>query len=101
MNTTKVIHNILTVLCYVAINLDIHNIAKFKLRTPYNGTLEVYDLSMSKIFNTSCYNDGEYLTCQWNGLNDNGQKIANGIYFCKVTAGNEMIWEKIGVMQLK
>ena len=55
----------------------------------------------SKLSNEYCHNDGEYLNCKWYGQNDMREKIANGIYFCKITAGNQIFWEKIGVVQFR
>ena len=63
--------------------------------------IDIYDFSMTKIFDDECYNDGEYINCKWNGLSNNGNRVANGIYFCKVQTGGKTYWEKLGLVKFK
>ena len=73
----------------------------FEFESFMNGTLEIYDFSMTKVFNQNCNSDGEVLTCAWYGKNGSGQKVANGVYFCKLKVGSQIYWEKLGVVNLK
>ena len=66
-----------------------------------NGTLEIYDFSMNKVFDQTCDSNGEILTCAWYGKNGNGQKVANGVYFCKLKVDGQIYWEKLGVVNLR
>jgi len=78
-----------------------HRMATFLVNTPNSGKLEVYDFSMSKVFNTNCESQNEILECSWNGFNNNGYKVSNGVYFCKIESGGITYWEKLGVVKSK
>lgn len=39
------------------------------------------------------------LTLYWNGKDDNGQGVASGIYFVKLTTGNEIITRKMTLVK--
>ena len=56
---------------------------------------------MSKVFNKECNAVEEYLQCKWPGLNNNGERVANAVYFCKVQTGGKTYWEKLGVVKYK
>ena len=34
----------------------------------------------------------------WNGQNDNGSKVANGIYFCRLNDNGDFKWVKLAVI---
>tara|TARA_Y100001970_G_scaffold47925_2_gene60669 strand:- start:7558 stop:9675 length:2118 start_codon:yes stop_codon:yes gene_type:complete len=73
----------------------------FEFDSPLDGVLEIYDFSMSKVFSQNCSSNGELLSCAWYGLSDNGYKVSNGVYFCKLKIGNQIYWEKLGVVNIK
>tara|TARA_Y100000994_G_C15702947_1_gene445989 strand:- start:1027 stop:3138 length:2112 start_codon:yes stop_codon:yes gene_type:complete len=73
----------------------------FEFESFMNGTLEIYDFSMNKVFDQTCDSNGEILTCAWYGKNGNGQKVANGVYFCKLKVDGQIYWEKLGVVNLR
>ena len=56
---------------------------------------------MSKVFDAQCSSINGYLECNWNGLNNNGDRVANGVYFCKVETAGKTYWEKLGVVKSK
>ena len=78
--------------------LDTHAKATFLIESTSSGRLEIYDFSMSKVFNGECSLQNQGLSCNWNGLRNNGQKVSNGVYFLKVTTGGRTYWEKLGVI---
>ena len=73
----------------------------FEFESSSGGILEIYDFSMTKVFSQNCNSNGELLSCAWYGLSDNGYKVSNGVYFCKLKIGNQIYWEKLGVVNIK
>ena len=45
--------------------------------------------------------DGDELKCVWKGKSSSGNKVANGIYFCKISAEGQIFWEKLGLVQFR
>ena len=41
------------------------------------------------------------LRCGWRGMTENGRKVTNGIYFCKLEADGKVYWEKLGVLNIR
>jgi len=64
------------------INLDIFNIKGQKVRSLVNSTL----------------NSGNY-SILWNGLDDNGKRVSNGVYFYKVSSENFTSVKKMILMK--
>ena len=65
------------------------------------GQMAIYDFSMNKVIDFTCdnYNTSyQTLGCSWNGKNENNVKVANGVYFCKLSLGKNQIWEKLMVV---
>ena len=50
---------------------------------------------MTKVISQNCDSNGERIICHWNGLNGNGQRVANGVYFCKLKVGSQIHWGKL------
>jgi len=70
-----------------------------------NGVISIYDFNMDKVFEFNCtqnnpHLDDDYL-CIWNGRNFNNEKVANGVYFCKINIDNKELWEKLIVINNK
>ena len=70
-----------------------------------NGVISIYDFNMDKVFEFNCtqnnpHLDDDYL-CTWNGRNFNNEKVANGVYFCKINIDNKELWEKLIVINNK
>ena len=64
--------------------------------------MEIYNFSMDRVDSFECSNYNDYygiLECSWDGRNKNNLKVANGVYFCKLTVGySQEIWEKLMVI---
>ncbi|MBL7086872.1 MAG: T9SS type A sorting domain-containing protein, partial [Candidatus Cloacimonetes bacterium] len=72
----------------------------FSLREAGNVTIEIYNILGQKVRTLvdgyyTVNNHSEY----WNGLDDNNQKVSNGIYFYKMTAGNYSSIKKMIMMK--
>ena len=54
---------------------------------------------MDRVDSFECSNYNNYygnLECSWDGRNKNNLKVANGVYFCKLTVGSSKeVWEKL------
>jgi len=81
--------------------VDSHSNVTFELDSAINGRLEIYDFSMTRVLSQNCDSNGERITCHWNGLNGNGQRVANGVYFCKLKVGSQIHWGKLGVIKFR
>ena len=81
--------------------VDYHSNVTFELESAINGKLEIYDFSMTRVLSQNCDSNGDRIICHWNGLNGNSQRVANGVYFCKLKVGNQTYWEKLGVIKSK
>ena len=66
--------------------------------------LDIFNFSMEKVIHlqnsitiqNDIYNDaGEFI---WNGRNSYGYKVANGVYFCRLTNKNNVNWTKVVVI---
>ena len=77
------------------------NHATFVVEGSGNGRLEIYDFSMSKVYDGVCDNKNQTLKCNWNGINNSGDSVVNGVYFCKLYANGKIYWEKLGVINRK
>ena len=54
---------------------------------------------MDKVNEFDCFQnnhhlDSDYL-CSWDGFNFSNQKVANGVYFCRIKIDNKEYWEKL------
>ncbi|MBC8213743.1 MAG: hypothetical protein ISR90_05900 [Candidatus Marinimicrobia bacterium] len=67
----------------------------------YNPVIDIYDFSMELVIHLSDshsagnYGEGEII---WNGKNDWGDTVANGVYFCRLSLGDEIYWTKLMVV---
>ena len=68
-------------LCFLS---SVHSVTiKFKVLEAGNVTINVYDLSGKKVrlLVDDIFQPGDY-EIRWNGMNDIGKRVAQGIYFC-------------------
>ncbi|MDD5530621.1 MAG: T9SS type A sorting domain-containing protein [bacterium] len=63
-----------------------------------NIDLKIYDLS-GRIVTTFSQSEINSLNIKWNGVNEKGIKLKNGVYFCKLTSNGKTIREKIVLMR--
>ena len=63
-------------------------------------TLKIYDLNgrLVRTLVDELQNTG-YYTVYWNGKDDNGQDVTNGIYFCRLAAGKLSLTRKMTLMR--
>ncbi|MFH0921258.1 MAG: DUF362 domain-containing protein [Fibrobacterota bacterium] len=58
--------------------------------------LSIYDLSGKKVITLFTGNPGgRRYTASWNGRNTAGQRVASGVYLCRLASGNRMMTRKI------
>ena len=57
---------------------------------------KVIELNNLTLINNSLYdNVGELI---WDGRNSYGQKVSNGVYFCRLKNNNSIAWSKLMVI---
>ena len=67
----------------------------------FPGTIDVFDFSMDQVIhlnnpNPISINDENEII--WNGRNEYGDKVANGVYFCRLSLNKEYYWTKLAVI---
>jgi len=67
--------------------------------------LHIFDFNMSLVknfhkgdFHSAGTDDSDQLEVIWNGRNDWGDLVANGVYFCRLTQGGDYYWTKLLVI---
>lgn len=82
-------------------NLEITRI-HYSAQNTNNVSVDIFDFGMNlvrTIIRNAARNSGE-LDEIWNGLNDGGKPVANGVYFYRVKiGGDEPLWGKIMVLR--
>ena len=75
---------------------------RFSFSNPdnYIGTIDVFDFAMDQVIHLDISNpvapdENEII---WNGRNAYGDKVANGVYFCRLTLSGEHYWTKLAVI---
>jgi len=67
----------------------------------FSPVIDIYDFAMELVIHLSdshsagSLGEGEII---WNGKNDWGDTVANGVYFCKLSLGEEIYWTKVMVV---
>ena len=73
------------------VNGDGH--VRFKYLNPNNelGTIDIFDFAMEKVIQlTHAFMiDSDESEIIWNGKNDYGDQVANGVYFCRLSLNNK------------
>ena len=65
----------------------------------YSGTIDIFDFAMDiiiKIKKNHTINDESEVF--WNGRNEYGDKVANGVYFCRLSINGDYYWTKLAVV---
>lgn len=84
---------------YNQINDDGH--VRFIFSNPNHqyGKIDIYDFSMDRVVQL---NDSQLIGSEseviWNGRNQYGEKVANGIYFCRLSLLGQHYWTKLAVI---
>ena len=74
----------------------------FSNSNQHNGKIDIYDFSMDKVIHLKnsffIGSEGKESEIIWNGKNQHGDKIANGIYFCRLSLAGKYYWTKLAVI---
>jgi photosystem II stability/assembly factor-like uncharacterized protein len=64
-------------------------IIKYDLKEDVQVSIKVYDI-LGRLVKTLIFDfqNAGFKSINWDGKNDNGQFVASGLYFCKITAGD-------------
>ena len=64
------------------------------------GNIDIFDFSMDRVVQlTYTYLvDNHESEIIWNGRNEYGKKVANGVYFCRLSLNGEYYWTKLAVI---
>lgn len=65
-----------------------------------NGSIDVFDFAMDKVIQlgTSHLVNNNESELIWNGMNEYGDLVANGVYFCRLSLNGEYYWTKLAVV---
>ena len=66
------------------------------------SVIYIFDFAMDKIIHLNNYNaftlEDDQNEIIWNGHNEYGEQVNNGIYFCRLTLNGEYYWTKLAVI---
>ena len=66
------------------------------------GTIDVFDFAMDQVIHLDNSNPIRFKEDQniiiWNGRNEFGDQVANGVYFCRLSLNGEYYWTKLAVI---
>ena len=66
----------------------------------FSGLIDIFDFAMDRVIrlnNPQSINNYESEII-WNGRNEFGDKVANGVYFCRLSLKNQYYWTKLAVI---
>ena len=64
-----------------------------------NSSIDVFDFNMDKVVTLNSPNIiDEQIEFIWNGETEYGNKVDNGVYFCRLNDGGEYRWVKLAVL---
>ncbi len=75
---------------------------RYELSSPGDITIEILDMNNSlvnKLVANGFRQAGENTQDRWDGRNDAGEFVANGVYFCRIRAGGVQRFVKIAVIR--
>lgn len=76
---------------------------RFRYNNPnnYSSKIDIFDFSMERVVRLNNYNMVNYSESEiiWNGRNDYGKKVANGVYFCRLSLDNSYYWTKLAIVK--
>ena len=65
----------------------------------YSGTIDIFDFAMDRVIQIKknhTINDESVVI--WNGRNEYGDQVANGVYFCRLSINGDYYWTKLAVI---
>ena len=65
-----------------------------------NSSIDIFDFAMDRVIQlgTSHLVDNNESEVIWNGRNEYGDQVANGVYFCRLSLNGEYYWTKLAVV---
>ena len=65
-----------------------------------NSSIDIFDFAMDKVIQlgTSHLVNNNESEVIWNGRNEYGDKVANGVYFCRLSLNGKYNWTKLAVV---
>jgi flagellar hook assembly protein FlgD len=64
-----------------------------------NDEIRIFDFKMSLVRRISESGPAGIREIVWNGTDQNGFRVSNGVYFYSVQAGSDTVWGKIHVLE--
>ena len=66
-----------------------------------SSKIDIFDFAMERVIQLNDYkiineNETEII---WNGKNEYGDKVSNGIYFCRLSIDNNYFWTKLAIIK--
>ena len=74
---------------------------RFIFLNPNNshGVIDIYDFAMDRVIQLDdSHLIGDESEIIWNGRNEYGNKISNGVYFCRLSLNGQRFWTKLAVI---
>jgi len=67
----------------------------------YSSKIDIYDFAMERVIQLKNYNNiNDYETeIIWNGRNEYGDKVSNGVYFCRLLLNEKYFWTKLAIVK--
>ena len=67
--------------------------------TNINSTIDIFNFNMDKVttLKNPISSNGQ-IEFSWNGINEFGKKVTNGIYFCRLNDSGNNQWVKLAVL---
>ena len=65
-----------------------------------NSSIDIFNFAMDRVIqldNSHLVNNNESEII-WNGRNDYGDQVANGVYFCRLSIHGKYYWTKLAVI---
>jgi len=76
---------------------------RYYLHQPTQVGIRIYDAKgelVKTLLNRTLKSQGEHIEDLWDGTNENGDQVGNGVYLCKVSIGDDFKVIKIAVVNL-
>ena len=65
-----------------------------------NSSIDIFDFAMDRVtqLGTSHLVNNNESEVIWNGRNEYGDQVANGVYFCRLSLNGKYNWTKLAVV---
>ena len=67
----------------------------------YSGKIDIYDFAMDRVVQLNNFNMVNTAESEvvWNGKNEYGHRVSNGVYFCRLSLNNNYYWTKLAIVK--